>query len=176
MMRVELPLDEKVIDELRAGCEVELDGVLYSARDQAHRKLFEAIEAGHSLPFDLKNQVIYYMGPAPTPKGRVIGACGPTTASRMDRFTPALLVHGLRGMVGKGPRSAEVRDAIVRNRGVYFYAFGGCGALYAEKVKHCELVAYPELGPEAVYRLTVARFPAIVAIDARGESIFSPMS
>ncbi len=176
MTQIELPLDETVIGELHAGCELELSGVLYSARDQAHRRLVEAIEAGQALPFDLTDQVIYYMGPAPTPDGRAIGACGPTTASRMDRFTPRLLAAGLRGMIGKGPRSAEVQDAIMQHRAVYFYAFGGCGALYAEKVDRCELVAYPELGPEAVYRLTVTGFPAIVAVDAEGRTVFADAS
>lgn len=176
MTHVELPLDEGAIDQLQAGTEVTLHGVLYTARDQAHRRLVESIESGDPLPVDLTSQVIYYMGPAPTPAGRVIGSCGPTTASRMDRFTPRLLAHGLRGMIGKGPRSPEVREAIVRHHAVYFYAFGGCGALYAERVTHCDVAAYSDLGPEAIYRLAVADFPVIVAIDAKGRSVFDNRS
>lgn len=158
---------------LRAGQEVLISGSIYSARDQAHKRLIELLDSGKSLPLEIAGACIYYMGPAPTPPGEVIGSCGPTTASRMDPFTPRLLDQGLTGIIGKGNRSEEVRRAIIRNRAVYFYAYGGCGALYAEAIVSVKTVAFEDLGPEAILELQVKNFPAIVAIDSRGDSVFS---
>lgn len=166
MKKIILPLADSL--ELVAGDEALLTGVIYSARDQAHKRLAQMIAEGRTLPFDLKGQVIYYMGPAPTPEGFVIGSAGPTTSGRMDPFAPCLLEKGLKGMIGKGYRSPEVIDAIKKYRAVYFYAFGGCGALYAECIKKVELVAFEDLGPEAVFRLYVENFPVITAVDAEG--------
>jgi len=171
-MKVTLPLTDEIISKLKTGDEVFLTGTLYSARDQAHQRLFKLLEEGKDLPIDLKGETVFYMGPAPTPDGKIIGSCGPTTAYRMDPFTPLLLDYGLKGMIGKGARAQEVSDAIVRNRGIYFYAYGGCGALYAEKIKKNELVAFEDLGPEAIYKLEVEDFPVVVAIDSTGENIY----
>jgi len=171
-MKVTLPLTDEIISKLKTGDEVFLTGTLYSARDQAHQRLFKLLEEGKDLPIDLKGETVFYMGPAPTPDGKIIGSCGPTTAYRMDPFTPLLLDYGLKGMIGKGARAQEVSDAIVRNRGIYFYAYGGCGALYAGKIKKNELVAFEDLGPEAIYKLEVEDFPVVVAIDSTGENIY----
>jgi fumarate hydratase subunit beta len=168
MTRILIPEDVSRFSSLAAGDEVLLSGVLFSARDQAHERLALLLEAGSELPVELKGAVVYYMGPAPAPAGRVIGSCGPTTATRMDPFTPALLRAGLAGMVGKGKRSMAVVETMKAVGAVYFYAFGGCGALYAERIRSCSLVAFADLGPEAVYRLEVEDFPVIVAIDSKG--------
>lgn len=172
MERVQLPLLPEIIHNLYAGQSVVLEGELYVARDAAHARLVQLIQEQKPLPFDLRGTVIYYMGPTPTPPGAIIGSCGPTTASRMDPFTTTLLAHGLSGMIGKGQRSSTVLDAIVRYHAVYFYAFGGCGALYASRVEHNEMVAFEDLGPEAIYKLIVRDFPVIVANDCHGESVF----
>lgn len=171
MKILRIPDDVCEFRNLRAGEEVLLNGVLLVARDQAHQRLAALVQAGQPLPIDIRGQVVFYMGPAPTPPGAAIGACGPTTAGRMDAFTPLLLRHGLAGMIGKGRRTPEVVAAMKETGAVYFYAYGGCGALYAEKVRTNELVAFADLGPEAIYRLTVADFPVLVAIDANGGSI-----
>ena len=173
MTQVHFPLDEKKTNRMRAGDEVNLNGILYSARDRAHKILAHTIRRGEELPIDLGNQVIYYMGPAPTPPGLAIGSCGPTTASRMDLYTPLLLDNGLKGMIGKGSRSPEVIRSMTRHKAVYFYAFGGCGALYASRIKSYRIAAYPELGPEAIYELEVENFPVLVGIDVYGKSIFA---
>ena len=162
-----------MIASLRAGDEARITGVIYTARDAAHKKLCELLEKGAELPVDLRGQIVYYTGPAPTPPGHAIGSCGPTTAYRMDRYTAALLAQGLRGMIGKGRRGQEVIDAIVKHRAVYFSAEGGCGALLANYVKACRVVAFPELGTEAVHRLEVENFPVSVFCDCTGE-IYSP--
>ncbi|MCM8770602.1 MAG: FumA C-terminus/TtdB family hydratase beta subunit [Candidatus Omnitrophica bacterium] len=169
MKRIFLPLSKEIIKNLKAAEELLLNGIIYTARDQAHKRLVEAIKKRKKLPIDLKNQVIYYCGPTPTPKGRVIGSCGPTTAARLDKFTPDLLKAGVRGMIGKGRRSDKVKAAIKKYKAVYFLAPAGLGALLSTKVKSKELVAYPELGPEAIYRLKVRDFPVIVGIDAKGK-------
>jgi fumarate hydratase subunit beta len=171
-MKVTLPLTDEIIRELKTGDEVFLTGTLFSARDQAHQRLFKLLEEGRELPVNLKGETVFYMGPAPTPDGKIIGSCGPTTAYRMDPFAPALLDYGLKGMIGKGNRAKEVIDAVVRNTGIYFYAYGGCGALYAGKIKKNELVAFEDLGPEAIYRLEVEDFPVVVAIDSQGNNIY----
>ena len=167
------PLTDEAIRGLHAGDEVRITGVIYTARDAAHKKLVELLEAGKPLPFDPTGQIIYYTGPTPAPPGRPIGSCGPTTSYRMDRYTPALLAAGLKGLIGKGRRGPAVIDAIRKHTCVYFSAEGGCGALLANYVKTCQVVAFPELGTEAVHRLTVENFPVSVFCDCEG-NIYSP--
>jgi len=157
---------------LKVGDKVAFSGIVYTARDQAHKKLVEIIKKGEKLPVDLNGQIIYYCGPTPKPPGKVIGSCGPTTASRMDEFTPVLLKAGVAAAIGKGGVSSEVRRAIKKYKAVYFVTIGGAGAYLAQRVKSCELVAYPDLGPEAIYKLTVEDFPLYVAVDSRGRSIY----
>jgi fumarate hydratase subunit beta len=168
-----LPFRSSDIQRLRFGDEVLLTGSMLAARDQAHKRMVEALKRGEPLPVDLSRETIYYMGPAPAPEGRVIGSCGPTTSARMDAYTPLLLQHRLIGMIGKGPRSSEVIEAIRAHRAIYFAAYGGCGALYAECVTHLEVLGYEELGPEALYRITVQDFPVITAVDAHGGNIYA---
>ena len=172
MKKINTSLDLNKIRSLKAGQEFLLSGTIYTARDQAHKRLTEAIRVGKSLPIELKNAVIYYCGPTQTPKGKIIGSCGPTTSSRMDEFTPLLLAGGLRVMIGKGARSKEVKAAIKKYRGIYFVTYAGCGALLAKYVKAAKVVAYDDLGPEAILKLEVKDFPLIVAIDANGRSIY----
>jgi fumarate hydratase subunit beta len=167
------PLTDEVVLALRAGLPVLISGVLYTARDAAHRRMAETIAKGEELPFDVRGQVIYYVGPTPTPPGRIIGAAGPTTAGRMDRYTPMLLERGLKGMIGKGPRSAEVKEALVRYKAVYFGGMGGAGALLSECITSVELVAYEDLGTEAIRRLEVRDFPVIVVNDCYGGDAYA---
>lgn len=171
-LTVMLPLTRDIIESLRAGDSIRLGGVLYVARDAAHRRMVEALEKGEPLPFNIKGQTIYYMAPSPTPPGRVIGSAGPTTSSRMDPYTPPLLAAGLKGMIGKGPRSAEVREAIRKYRCVYLAAIGGTGALLAQKIVRAEVIAYADLGPEAVLRLEVKDFPVTVINDVYGGDLY----
>lgn len=166
------PLTEGVVRQLRAGDRVRISGVLYQARDAAHRRLVALLEEGKPLPFDLQGAVVYYMGPSPAPPGRVIGAAGPTTSGRMDAYTPLLLRQGLKGMIGKGSRSRAVRDALREHTAVYFAATGGAGALLSTHVVSHEVIAYPELGAEAVARLEVNEFPAIVVNDCHGRDLY----
>jgi fumarate hydratase subunit beta len=173
MRNVNLPLSAEVVQSLRAFDQILLSGVLYVGRDQVHSRLHALLDGGEPLPFSLLGQTIYYMGPSPAPAGHLIGACGPTTSARMDGFSPRLLDLGLKAMVGKGPRSKAVVDSIMKNQAVYLQAFGGCGALYASTVKKVETVAFADLGPEALLRLTVENFPVIVAIDCFGGSVYS---
>lgn len=168
MIRIKIPEEIDALRRLKAGDEVLLSGVIYTARDQAHKRLAEIIERKGALPFDLAHSVIYYCGPAGTPPGRVIGSCGPTTSRRMDAFTPLLLSRGLKAMIGKGGRSPQVRDAVRRHRAVYFTTFAGCGALLAGYVTAKKLCAFGDLGPEAIYRLEIRDFPVITAIDSSG--------
>lgn len=172
MKRISTPITKKSIRNLKAGDEVLLSGVIYTARDQAHKRLDEIIKNKKKLPLDLENKVIYYCGPTATPRGKVIGSCGPTTSSRMDAFTEALLVKGLVGMIGKGRRSLKVRSLIKKNKAIYLIAPAGCGALLAKKVKRKKLICFKELGPEAIYQLEVKDFPLIVGIDAKGRDIY----
>lgn len=172
MKRINIPLNKKKIEKLKIGDDVLINGVIYTARDQAHRKLTEAIKKGKKLPIDLKGQIIYYCGPAKTPKGKIIGSCGPTTSSRMDEFTPFLLKTGLKGMIGKGNRSKEVTKAIKKYKAVYFLTYSGCGALLSKYIRSKKLVAYKDLGSEAIYKLEVRDFPLIVGIDSKGRSIY----
>ncbi len=173
MTHVHTPFTSDAAKTLRAGEEVRITGVIYTARDAAHKKLCEFLEAGEPLPMELQDQIIYYTGPTPTPPGRPIGSCGPTTSYRMDPYTPALLSQGLRGIIGKGRRSQPVIDALKEHTAVYFSAEGGCGALLANYVKTCTVVAFPELGPEAIHRLEVENFPVTVFCDTLGD-ISSP--
>lgn len=159
-----LPTDEAHIKSLRQNDVVLLSGTVYTARDQAHKRIAAAIADGAELPFPLNNAAIYYCGPTPATEGRIIGSCGPTTSTRMDAYTPLLVEHGLKVMIGKGVRSDAVTQAIKEHGGVYLSAIGGAAALYQSTVKSCELIAYPDLGCEAVYKLTVEDFPAVVTI------------
>lgn len=157
---------------LRAGDCVSLTGTIYTARDAAHKRMQEALDAGKELPIDIRGNVIYYMGPSPAREGRPIGSAGPTTAGRMDKYTPRLLDLGLGAMIGKGKRSQAVTDAIVRNGSVYFAALGGAGALLSKRILSSEVVAYDDLGTEAIRKLTVKDFPVVVAIDSEGNDLF----
>ncbi len=163
---------DKELLRLKVGDEVLLSGVIFTARDQAHKRLAALIAKGARLPVDLKGQAVYYCGPTRKRPGRAIGSCGPTTAGRMDSYTPLLLKTGMKAMIGKGRRSEEVKRLIRRHRAVYFLATGGAGALLSRRVLSCEPVCFKDLGPEAVYRLTVRDFPLVVGIDARGHDVF----
>ncbi len=171
-MKINTPLDFNKIKSLKAGQEVYLSGTIYTARDQAHKRIVEAIKSAKKLPFELKNATIYYCGPTQTPKNKIIGSCGPTTAARMDIFTPFLLAKGLKGMIGKGERAKEVKEAIKKYKGIYFITYAGCGALLTKYVKSAKKVAYGDLGPEAILKLEVKDFPLIVAIDVNGGCIY----
>lgn len=169
---IHAPLDPKEVRELRAGDYVYISGTIYSARDAAHKRMQEALDRGEALPVSLENNIIYYMGPSPAREGRPIGSAGPTTASRMDKYTPRLLDLGLKGMVGKGKRTREVQEAIVRNGAVYFAAVGGAGALLSKRILSSQVIAYDDLGAEAVRKLTVENFPVIVVIDSQGNNLY----
>lgn len=169
---ITVPLTTEDVKNLKAGDRVTISGVIYTARDAAHAKLLKALNAGKSLPLELKGGIIYYVGPCPARKGQVIGSCGPTTSYRMDPFAPTLLSEGLKGMIGKGPRDENVINAIKENGAVYFAAIGGAAAVIADSVKKAEVIAYPELGTEAVRRLEVEDFPCIVAIDSEGNNLY----
>ena len=169
---VNVPLSEKDAHSLKAGDYVYLTGTIYTARDAAHKRMQETLDRVEELPLKMENNVIYYMGPSPAREGRQIGSAGPTTASRMDKYAPRLLDLGLKGMIGKGKRSKEVADAIVRNGAVYFAAVGGAGALLSKSITSSEVIAYDDLGTEAIRRLTVNNFPVIVVIDAQGNNLY----
>ena len=169
---ITVPVVKEEIQDLRAGDYVYLTGVIYTARDAAHKRMDEALSEGKELPLDIKNQMIYYMGPSPAREGRPIGSAGPTTASRMDKYAPRLLDLGLGGMIGKGKRSQAVRDAIVRNKAVYFAAVGGAGALLSKCIKKADVIAYDDLGTEAIRRLEIEDLPAIVVIDSEGNNLY----
>lgn len=169
---VNVPLADDAAGSLRAGDYVYLTGTIYTARDAAHKRMQEALDRGEQLPVDMKNNVIYYMGPSPARNGRPIGSAGPTTASRMDKYASALLDLGLKGMIGKGKRSQRVKDAVVRNRAVYFAAVGGAGALLSRSIISSEVIAYEDLGTEAIRRLEVRDFPVIVVMDTKGNDLY----
>ena len=158
--------------ELKAGDRVLLSGVVYTSRDAAHKRIFELLDKGEELPFDLKGACIYFAGPTPTPEGMIIGSCGPTTSGRMDVYSPRLLDLGLAAMIGKGERNEAVCDAIVRNKAVYFCAVGGAGAICAKQIKSCKEIAFQDLGCESVKELLLEDFPVIVAIDSKGGNLF----
>jgi len=171
--QINKPLTDEVIASLRTGDMVLLTGDVYTARDAAHRRMYEALKKGLPLPIDLSKATIFYAAPSPTPEGKVIGSIGPTTSYRMDAFTPALIEHGLRGMIGKGNRSPEVVEAIRQYKAVYFGAIGGIAALTAQCVKRMEVVAYEDLGPEAIRKLSVIDFPVIVINNATGHDLYA---
>ncbi len=166
------PIDKDIAKELKAGDMVYISGTIYTARDAAHKRMAEALEEGKELPLDITGNVIYYMGPSPAREGRPIGSAGPTTASRMDKYTPQLLDLGLGAMIGKGKRSKDVIDAIIRNGSVYFAAIGGAGALLSKAIVESEVIAYDDLGTEAIRKLKVEKFPAIVVIDSKGNNLY----
>ncbi len=170
--KISAPISNEVAKELRSGDYVYITGTIYTARDAAHKRMAEALAKGETLPIDMKNNIIYYMGPSPAREGRPIGSAGPTTASRMDKYAPDLLDLGLKGMIGKGKRSQAVKDAIVRNGSVYFAAVGGAGAILSKCIKKSEVIAYDDLGTEAIRKLYVEDFPAIVVIDSEGNNLY----
>jgi fumarate hydratase subunit beta len=172
LKKIKLPLTDEILKNLHAGDNVLLTGVVYVARDAAHKRIVEALDKGEKPPFDLKGQTVYYMGPSPAKPGQVIGAAGPTTSGRMDVYSPRLMQEGLKGMIGKGNRTKAVKDAIVKYKAVYFAAIGGAGALIARCIKKSELVAYEELGAEALRRLEVEDFPVTVINDIYGRDLY----
>ena len=169
---ITMPLSVETANQLRAGDSCLISGVIYTARDAAHKRLCEQIQAGEKLPFELKDSVIYYVGPAPAKPGQIIGSAGPTTSYRMDAYSPTLIALGQTGMIGKGKRGDEVIESMKKHGAVYFGAIGGCGALLSKCIKKCEVIAYPELGAEAVHRLEVENFPVVVVIDAQGNNLY----
>ena len=170
--KISLPLNDNIIEELNAGDNVLLTGYMYTGRDAAHKRLCQLLEEGKELPFDIKDQIIYYVGPAPAKPGYVIGPAGPTTSYRMDAYTVPLLEKGLKGMIGKGLRSAEVIDGIIKHKAVYLAAIGGAAALISKSIKSKEIICYEDLGTEAVQKLYVEDFPAIVVIDSKGNNLY----
>jgi len=172
MKKINTPLTKKILTKLECGEEVLFSGTLYTARDAAHKKLIQLDLKRKKFPFDIKNSLIYYAGPTPKMKDGFFGSCGPTTSSRMDIFTPFLLKKGISGMIGKGRRSKKVKDAIKKYKAVYFLTIGGAGAYLAKRIKSSKLVAFKELGPEAIYELKVKDFPLIVGIDSKGNDIY----
>ena len=171
-MHITSPVDAKTIEKLTAGTQVLISGIVYTARDAAHQRLIQALDNGEKLPFNFEGQTIYYVGPSPARPGQIIGSAGPTTSSRMDIYTPRLLAAGVRAMIGKGSRSPAVREAIKKYKAVYFAAIGGAGALLARSIKKVEVIAYDDLGTEAIRRLNIEDFPVIVANDIYGEDLF----
>ena len=169
---IETPLTKEKVKELHAGDYVYITGTVYTARDAAHKRMVEQKEQGMELPFIMKDQIIYYLGPTPNREGQVIGSAGPTTSSRMDKYAPTLLDEGLTGMIGKGKLTQQVKDAIVRNGAVYFAAVGGAGALLSQRIKKSEVIAYEDLGTEAIRKLEVEDFPVIVVIDSKGNNLY----
>jgi fumarate hydratase subunit beta len=170
--KLSTPLTLDKINELKAGDSVLLSGTVYTARDAAHKRLTELLEAGKELPFEIQNSIIYYVGPTPTKPGEAMGSAGPTTSYRMDAYTPQLLDIGLKGMIGKGLRSQKVIDSMVQNKAVYFGAIGGAAALIGKSIKKAELIAYEDLGAEAIRKLTVEDFPIVVIIDSNGNNLY----
>lgn len=171
-VRLKTPISDEDIEKLKAGDKVLISGVIYTARDAAHKRLFDLLKQGKELPFDIRGQIIYYVGPTPPKPGQIIGSAGPTTSYRMDAYSPLLIEKGLKGMIGKGKRSKEVKEAMMKFKAVYFAATGGAGALLSKKIIKSEVIAYDDLGPEAVRRLEVEDLPVIVVNDARGNDIY----
>ena len=172
MYHITAPLEPQVIEKLRAGDQVFITGIIYVARDAAHKRMTQALDKGEKLPFELAGQTLYYMGPSPAKPGQVIGSAGPTTSGRMDSFTPRLLEAGLKAMIGKGSRSHQVKDAIKKHKAIYLAAIGGAGALIAKSIKKADVIAYEDLGAEAIRRLEVEEFPAIVVNDIYGGDLY----
>lgn len=169
---IKTPLDKETVSELNAGDYVYITGTIYTARDAAHKRMDETLNEGKEIPIDLKNNIIYYMGPSPAREGKVIGSAGPTTSSRMDKYTPRLLDMGLSGMIGKGKRNKEVLESIVKNGSVYFAAIGGAGALLSKCIKGSKVIAYEDLGTEAIRELKVENLPVIVVVDSKGINLY----
>lgn len=169
---INVPISKEDIEGLKSGDYVYLTGTIYTARDAAHKRMQETLEKGEELPIQLENNIIYYMGPSPAREGRPIGSAGPTTASRMDKYAPELLELGLKGMIGKGKRSQAVKDSIIKNHAVYFAAVGGAGALLSKSIIKSEIVAYEDLGTEAIRKLEVEKFPVIVVMDSEGNDLY----
>jgi fumarate hydratase subunit beta len=172
LIRLRTPLTDHDVEKLKIGDRVLITGVVYTGRDAAHQRLFDLLKAGKPLPFEIRGQIIYYVGPTPAKPGQVIGSAGPTTSYRMDAYAPALIEKGLKGMIGKGMRSDQVKEAMKRHRSVYFAATGGAGALLAKRVKRAEVVAYDDLGPEAIRKLEVEDLPVVVVNDVRGNDLY----
>ena len=170
---INTPIDDKIVSELKAGDYVYLTGTVYTARDAAHKRLYEALQRGEDIPLKLQNNIIYYLGPSPAREGQVIGSAGPTTSSRMDKYTPLLLEKGLKGMIGKGKRSDEVIESMHKNHAVYFAAIGGAGALLSKCIKKSEVIAYEDLGTEAIRKLEVENLPIIVVIDDEKTNLYN---
>ena len=169
---INAPISDETAASLRAGDYVYITGTIYTARDAAHKRMAEALAKGEKLPIDMKNNIIYYMGPSPAREGRPIGSAGPTTASRMDKYAPDLLDLGLKGMIGKGKRTQAVKDAIIRNKAVYFAAVGGAGAILSKCIKKSDVIAYDDLGTEAIRKLEVENFPVVVVMDCEGNNLY----
>ena len=169
---INVPFDADIVKELKAGDYVYLTGTIYTARDAAHKRMYEALQNGEALPFDIEGNVIYYMGPSPAREGCPIGSAGPTPASRMDKYTPALLELGMRGMIGKGRRTEAVRESMMKNQAVYFAAVGGAGALLSKSILQAEVIAYEDLGTEAIRKLEIKDFPVIVVMDFEGNNLY----
>jgi len=172
LKKITTPLDQIELDKLKAGEEVLISGIIYTGRDAAHKRLAEMLEKKEPWPVDFTNQIIYYVGPTPATQGRPIGSAGPTTSDRMDGFTPMMLEAGLKGMIGKGPRSQTVKEAIVKHQAVYFAAIGGAGALLSKCITSAEVVAFADLGTEAIHKLTVKDFPVVVINDIQGNDLY----
>lgn len=170
--QINAPIKEEEIKNLKAGDYVYITGKIYTARDAAHKRMYEAMQNGEELPINMKNNIIYYLGPSPAREGRVIGSAGPTTSSRMDKYTPALLNLGLKGMIGKGKRNEEVKQSIIKNNAVYFAAVGGAGALLSKCIKKSTVIAYEDLGTEAIRELEVENLPVIVVMDCDGNNLY----
>ncbi len=170
--KIVTPLTAEIAENLHAGDKVLLSGIIYTGRDAAHKRMIETLQMGNPLPIDFTDQVIYYVGPCPAPPGKVIGSAGPTTSGRVDSYTPALLDKGLKGMIGKGLRDQQVIDSMKENKAVYFTAVGGAAALIAKCIKTMEVVAYPDLGPEAIHKLVVENMPVTVTIDCYGNNLY----
>jgi len=171
--KINTPLTDEILDKLKAGDTLFITGTIYTARDAAHKKLVDALDSGEGLPFDIKGQILYYVGPSPAKPGQVIGSAGPTTSGRMDSYTPRLLDEGLKGMIGKGLRGKDVVDSMVKNGAIYMAAVGGAAALISKRIARAEAIAYEDLGPEAVRKLEVKDFPVIVVIDKDGNDLYS---
>jgi len=172
VIRLTPPLSDKDVEKLRIGDRILINGIIYTGRDAAHKRLFDLLREGKTMPFDIKGQIIYYVGPTPAKLGQVLGSAGPTTSYRMDAYSPALIERGLKGMIGKGVRSDSVKEAMKKYKAVYFAATGGGGALLAKRVKKAEIVAYEDLGPEAIRRLVVEDLPVIVVNDVKGNDLY----
>jgi fumarate hydratase subunit beta len=169
---INTPLTTEIVEGLTAGDYVYITGIIYTARDAAHKRMYEAVLEGGSIPFEIKDSIVYYLGPTPEREGQVIGSAGPTTSSRMDKYTPLLLEHGMKGMIGKGKRNKDVIDSMIKNKAVYFAAIGGAGALLSKKIKASKVIAYDDLGTEAIRELYVEDFPVIVVIDNKGNNLY----